>query len=192
MYFLCKTLSKPSLDTHSSTQGRGRHLVYPVFSNNDRSLDHNNPDHTLKDPPKESVRKRFDSKRFSFRLSRFEKERGGEKEIATLSDYATVGDSVSLAKLGDKAFTIIHVEDSEYRQGEEVTEGVKITTKEAFQVDGIVDPQSKFHTSRVAVTRKLKQAQLREDINSGKVALTVKCVSAKAANGKSFFNLVDA
>jgi len=109
-----------------------------------------------------------------------------------LSDYATVGDSVSLAKLGDKPFTIIHVEDSEYRQGDEVTDGVKITTKEAFQIDGIVAPQSKFHTSRIAVTRKLKNTKLRADINDKGINLKVRCVSEKAKNGKDFFNLVDA
>ena len=111
--------------------------------------------------------------------------------MSKLSDYVTIGDSVSLTKLGDKAFTITHVEDSYYESAGEKTEGVKITTKESFDVEGT--PCSKFHTSRVAVTRRLKNEKLRDDVNNKGLNLgPVKCVEEKAKNGKMFFNLVDA
>jgi len=110
--------------------------------------------------------------------------------MSKLADFQMIGDSTSLVKLGDKPFTIIKVEDSDYTQGEVVTKGVKITTKEAFSVEG--KDWSKFHTTRVAVVKRLSQADIRESINGGTPMGPVKCVSAKAANGKDFFNLVDA
>ena len=40
-----------------------------------------------------------------------------------------------LAKIGDKAFTITFIEDSDYTQGDQTTKGVKITTKETFDIE---------------------------------------------------------
>jgi len=63
--------------------------------------------------------------------------------------------------------------------------------KESFKVEGI--ERNKFHTTRVAIVKKFKAGQqIREDINSGKETLYVKCVPAKSAAGKTFINLVDA
>jgi len=42
-----------------------------------------------------------------------------------------------LAKIGDKAFTVTFIEDSDYTQDDDVTKGAKITTKETFEIDGI-------------------------------------------------------
>ena len=96
-----------------------------------------------------------------------------------------------MAKLGDKAFTVTHIEDSDYTQDDQVTKGVKITTKEYFDIDG--HQINKFHTTRVAIVNKLANEKLRSDVNSGKSLLgLVKCVSDKTASGKSFYNLVDA
>jgi len=39
-----------------------------------------------------------------------------------------------LAKIGDKAFTVTFIEDSDYTQGDDVIKGVKITTKETFEI----------------------------------------------------------
>ena len=106
--------------------------------------------------------------------------------IASLSDYASKGDSVSLKEIDGKIFTIIGIEDSDYTQGEEVTKGVKIITKEAF------NGNSKFHTTRIAIVNKLSNANLREDINNGTATLKVKVVTSKTKSGKDFFELVDA
>jgi len=96
-----------------------------------------------------------------------------------------------LAKIGEQSFTITHVEDSNYTQGEVVTQGVKITTKEMFDVDG--NQMNKFHTTRVAIVNRFKNEKLREDINNKQIPLgPVKCISEKSASGKSFYNLVDA
>ena len=111
--------------------------------------------------------------------------------MSKLADYQTIGDSASLTKIGEKAFTIIDIQDSDYTQGTETTPGVKITTTESFEIDGI--PMSKFHTTRVAVVQRLSNQNLRRDVNEEKKPLgPVKCVSQTAANGKNFFNLVDA
>ena len=101
------------------------------------------------------------------------------------------GNSASLAKIGEQSFTITFVEDSNYTKGEEVTPGVKITTKEMFEVDG--NQINKFHTTRVDIVNRFKNQKLREDINNKQIPLgPVKCVSEKSASGKSFYNLVDA
>ncbi|MBA4717646.1 MAG: hypothetical protein HRO68_00450 [Nitrosopumilus sp.] len=110
--------------------------------------------------------------------------------MATLADYQTTGDSASLAKIGDKSFTVTFIEDSNYTQGEEVTKGIKITTKESFEIEG--KQENKFHTTRVAIVQKFNNEKLRDDINNKKIPLgPVKCVSEKSASGKNFFNLVD-
>ena len=111
--------------------------------------------------------------------------------MSKLADYPIIGDSASLAKLDGKSFTIVHIETSDYTQGDEVSPGVKITTKESYNIDG--NSMNKFHTTRVAVVKALKNAKIRDDVNNGKKPLgPVKCVSEKAASGKSFFNLLDA
>ena len=95
-----------------------------------------------------------------------------------------------MAKIDGQSFTITHIEDSNYTQGEDVTRGVKLTMKEFFSVDG--NQMNKFHTTRVAIVKKFSNQKLRDDINSGKETLCVKCISEKSSSGKSFFNLVDA
>ena len=114
---------------------------------------------------------------------------GRWKEIATLADYAKIGDSASLAKIDDKAFTITFIEDSDYTQGDEVTKGVKITTKETFEIEG--NFINKFYTTRVAIVKKFNNEKLRNDVNNGNSLGPVKCISEKSASGKNFFNLID-
>ncbi|KAF6244439.1 hypothetical protein [Nitrosopumilus sp. b2] len=94
-----------------------------------------------------------------------------------------------MAKIGDKAFTITFIEDSDYTQGDIITKGVKITTKETFEVEG--NFVNKFHTTRVAIVKKFSNEKLRSDVNNGNALGPVKCVSEKSASGKSFYNLVD-
>ena len=111
--------------------------------------------------------------------------------MSKLADYQTIGDSASLTKIGEKAFTIIDIQDSDYTKGADTTPGVKITTAETFEIDG--NSISKFHTTRVAVVQRLSNQNLRKDVNVEKKPLgPVKCVSQAAANGKNFFNLIDA
>ncbi len=95
-----------------------------------------------------------------------------------------------MAKIGDKAFTITFIEDSDYTQGDQVTKGVKITTRETFEIEG--NFVNKFHTTRVAIVKKFSNEKLRSDVNNGNLLGPVKCVSEKSASGKSFYNLVDA
>jgi len=111
-------------------------------------------------------------------------------KIAKLADYQIIRDSASLAKIDGQSFTITQIEDSNYTQGDEVTKGVKLTMKESFSIDG--NQMNKFHTTRVAVVKKFSNQKLRDDINSAKETLHVKCVSEKSTSGKNFFNLVDA
>ena len=115
---------------------------------------------------------------------------GRWKKIAKLADYQIVGDSASLAKIDGQSFTITQIEDSDYTQGDEITKGVKLTMKESFSIDG--NQMNKFHTTRVAIVKKFSNQKLRDDINSGKETLCVKCILEKSTSGKNFFNLIDA
>lgn len=109
----------------------------------------------------------------------------------SLSDYAPKSDSVSLKHIDGKKFHIVGVEDSNYTEGENSTPGVKITTKEEFDVEG--QPWRKFHTTRTAVVSKLKNEQLRADIESGSVIGPVMCKEVKSkTGGKPYIDLVEA
>ena len=110
--------------------------------------------------------------------------------MSKLADFQTVGDSISLAKIGEQPFTVTKVEDSDYTQGDQVTKGVKIITKESFEIEG--KTHNKFHTTRVAIVKRFSDSAIRASINGGNPLGQVKCVSATAANGKNFFNLIDA
>ena len=110
--------------------------------------------------------------------------------MSKLADYQTIGDSISLGKIDGQSFTVIKVEDSPYTSGEDITEGIKITTKESFDIEGT--KMSKFHTTRIAIVRKFKNDKIRDDINKKGLNLgPIKCVKETAKNGKQFFNLVD-
>ena len=111
-------------------------------------------------------------------------------KIAKLADYQIVSNSASLAKIDGQSFTITEIEDSHYAQGDEITKGVKLTMKEFFSIDG--NQMNKFHTTRVAIVKKFSNPKLRDDINSGKETLHVKCIMEKSSSGKNFYNLVDA
>ena len=105
-----------------------------------------------------------------------------------LSDTEQVSNSASLAKIDGQPFTPTGIEDSNYTsQGEEDQEGIKITTKESFKIDGT--DFSCFHTTRKAVVSKLKQ--LRTEVANGDLG-AMKCAKTEFQNGKSGFKLVDA
>ena len=107
-----------------------------------------------------------------------------------LSDLETKGDSVSLGLLGDTPFNILSVEESNYedQSTHEVSEGVKITTKETLEKDSVT--YNKFHTTRRAVVSKLKSPAVAEAIANGDLG-PVRCVSTTFENGKTGFILED-
>ena len=108
-----------------------------------------------------------------------------------VADYKSVGDSISLAEIGAEPFTPIAVENSNYDEGNETTEGVKITTKETFEKDG--NKFTKLHTTRVAVVKFFKNEKLRQDLADGKNVGTFKCVEKKSQKtNKNYFDLEDA
>ena len=107
-----------------------------------------------------------------------------------ISAYATVADSQSLKKIDGKSFTIIAVEDSDYEDKGVTSKGVKITTKEKFELEG--EKVSKFHTTRIAVVSKLGSTQLREDLKNGIEIGPMVCENVKSkTGGKDYIDLVD-
>ena len=107
-----------------------------------------------------------------------------------ISTYATVADSQSLKKIDGKSFTIIAVEDSDYEDDGVTHKGVKITTKEKFDLEG--EKVSKFHTTRFAVVSKLGSSALREDLTKGIEIGPMNCQLVKSKQGgKDYFDLVD-
>lgn len=116
--------------------------------------------------------------------------------MGKFSEYASTGDSVSLGKIDGKAFTITAVEDSPYEDSGNVTQGIKITTKESFDIEG--EEFNKFHTTRGVLVGKLSpvdvegkpaNAKLTDALAEGEEIGPVKCEKAK---GKKYFILVDA
>lgn len=96
-----------------------------------------------------------------------------------------------MAKIDGEKFTVVEIKDSDYEDSNgETTRGVKLTTKEQFEIEGV--DCNKFHTTRVAIVKKFNNKQLREDVNGGKSLGPIKCVKEKTNAGKDFFNLVDA
>lgn len=116
--------------------------------------------------------------------------------MGKFSEYAITGDSISLVKIDGKSFTITEVVDSPYDDNGEVTQGIKITTKETFDVDG--EKFNKFHTTRNVLVNKLSPVdskgneanqKLHNALAEGEEIGPVKCEKAK---DKKYFILVDA
>jgi len=109
--------------------------------------------------------------------------------MTNISEFETTSNSISLAKIDGKPFTIVSVEKSDYEEGagdsRTSTPGVKITTAEEF--DGV----NVLHTTRTAIVSKLTSEAVLEALQSGSIG-PVKCVKAKSGNGKDYFKLADA
>jgi hypothetical protein len=109
--------------------------------------------------------------------------------MTNISEFETTSNSISLAKVDGKSFTIVSVEKSDYEEGtgdnRTATAGVKITVKEDF--DGI----NVLHTTRTAVVSKLTSEAVLQALESGTIG-PVKCVKAQSGSGKDYFKLVDA
>ena len=109
--------------------------------------------------------------------------------MTNISEFETASNSISLAKVDGKAFTITGVEKSDYEEGSgdnrTSTAGVKITVKESFEEVSVL------HTTRTAVVSKLTSEAVLESLQSGTIG-PVKCVKATSGNGKDYFKLVDA
>jgi hypothetical protein len=109
----------------------------------------------------------------------------------SIADFKHESDSVSLTKLEGKLFTIVAVEDSNYEDSGNVSQGVKITTKERHLVDG--EPRNKFHTTRTAIVNKLRDPAVREALANGDTIGPVKAQLQKAKKGgKDYFDLIPA
>lgn len=108
----------------------------------------------------------------------------------SISEYASKSDSVSLKGIDGKKFTIAAIEDSNYEDDGNVTEGVKITTKESFEVDG--SKVNKFHTTRTAVVNKLRSQDLRDDLKLGHTIGPMMCkLVPSKKGGKDYWDLVE-
>lgn len=109
--------------------------------------------------------------------------------MTNISEFETTSNSISLAKIDGKPFTIVSVEKSDYEEGSGdnrvSTPGVKITVAEDF--DGI----NVLHTTRTAIVSKLTSEAVVKALESGSIG-PVKCAKAKSGNGKDYFKLVDA
>ncbi len=109
--------------------------------------------------------------------------------MTNISEFDTKSNSISLAKIDGKPFTITGVERSDYEEGSgdnrTSTAGVKITVKEDF--DGV----NVLHTTRTAIVSKLTSEAVLNALETGTIG-PVKCIKAKSSNGKDYFKLVDA
>ena len=103
-----------------------------------------------------------------------------------LGSYVSVGDSTQLSQIDGKPFTITGIEDSDYTDGDNTTPGIKITTKEEFDING--EKYSKFHTTRSVIVENLRNEKLRADIKQGNVLGPLVC---KKNPGKKYYVMED-
>ena len=90
--------------------------------------------------------------------------------MTNISEFDTKSDSISLAKVDGKSFTITGVERSDYEEG---------------------SGDNRTSTAGVKITVKLTSEAVLNALESGTIG-PVKCIKAKSANGKDYFKLVDA
>ena len=111
--------------------------------------------------------------------------------MTNLSDFK--GDSVSLALLDKTQFTITSIEKSVYHDAKDGDkDSVKIVTAEEFTLDE--KPQTKFHTTRQAVVKKLTEDAIMESVNEKKEPLgPVTCLYKKSTTSSMhYYALIDA
>ncbi|WP_316506138.1 hypothetical protein [Nitrosopumilus sp.] len=108
------------------------------------------------------------------------------KQQLKLGSYVSVGDSTQLSQIDGKPFTITAIEDSDYTDGDSTTPGVKITTKEEFDING--EKYNKFHTTRSVIVENLRNEKLRTDIQQGNVLGPLVC---KKNPGKKYYVMED-
>ena len=105
--------------------------------------------------------------------------------MAKISSFEQeTGNSISLAKIGEKPFTIVAVEKSDYESNGEVTDGIKITVEESFEGVRVL------HTTRRAIVSQLTKPEVLKTLETETIG-AVKCVKATSAAGKDYFKLVD-
>ncbi len=106
--------------------------------------------------------------------------------MSKLSDYQSSGDAIGLAKIGEKYFTVVNVEDSFYDDKPSLI----IITKEPITVENT--GYTRFYTSRKALLDTFSNPKLRDDLKAGKPLGPVKCVLTKAkGGGKDYWVLED-
>lgn len=110
--------------------------------------------------------------------------------MTSLTDFK--GDSISLTKIGDEAFTVTYIEKSVYndpKHGDKPS--VKITVDPGFEIEGTV--YTKFHTTRQALVTTLTRAEVMKAVNEDENPLgPVKCVETQSTKSvNKYFKLVD-
>lgn len=104
-----------------------------------------------------------------------------------LGSYVSVGDSTQLSQIDGKPFTITAIEDSDYTDSDNTTTpGVKITTKEEFDING--EKYNRFHTTRSVIVENLRNEKLRADLQQGNVLGPLVC---KKNPGKKYYVMED-
>lgn len=108
-----------------------------------------------------------------------------------MEEFKSASDSVSLAKLENKPFTVTAVEDSNYEDNGQVSQGIKLTTKETFTIDGT--KYNKFHSTRTAIVNKLRDPKIRNRLAKGETLGPIKTEQVKSKKGgKPYYDLIDA
>ena len=109
--------------------------------------------------------------------------------MGNVSDYAT--ESISLAALKDREFTIIRLEKSTFTKGETTKPSVEITTKNKYKHDGKTIDQ--FYTTRMTLVKFLTSQQVMDDVNGGNALGPVKCkkVPSQKPGGNAYYVLED-
>lgn len=117
-------------------------------------------------------------------------------DITIMGDFNqfanSASDSINLSELGEKPFTIVGVEESNYEeQGKAPTPGVKMQSSEEWEKeDGT--KVNKIHTTRRAIVSKVLNPEFLAAVESGET-FKVKCpkeMTKSKKGGKPYFDLV--
>jgi len=110
-----------------------------------------------------------------------------------LENFAT-GEATNISKLGEKPFTIVKVESSDYEGQDGVVAGIRIETKESFDIEG--SSFNKFYTTRtVCVSKFYNKEKVPTALTTAILAggeLKVKTTSKQSKSGRSYFDFEQA
>jgi len=120
---------------------------------------------------------------------------GGVSKIAELKleNYAT-GEATNISKIDGKPFTIVKVVDSDYEGQDGIVQGIRIETKESFDIEG--NSFNKFYTTRTVIVSKFfNKEKVPSALTTAILAggeLKVKTISKQSSKGRSYFDFEQA
>ena len=107
-----------------------------------------------------------------------------------LTDFVTLGESISLKYLDNTTFTVIGAERSEYDGNDGVV--LKMKDQHSCIIDGKTVMYDTFHTTRQVITQFFLKESVQESLNNGDEIGPLKMEQRMSKNKRNVWCLVDA